>query len=144
MPARWNVMFGVRMAGADDIAAVPLFESLTRAELEEVARWFEERTPDEGTRLCGEGAAGYSFFILIEGRAEVTTQSEKLGELGPGDFFGEIALLDGGRRTATVTTTAPSKLLVMFGTEFRRLQQEQPEIASRIEDAMRQRVATAD
>lgn len=144
MSALWNVMFGVRMAGADDIAAVPLFESLSRAELEEVARWFEDRTAEEGVRLCGEGATGYSFFILTEGRAEVTGQGDKLGELGPGDFFGEVAILDGGRRTATVTTTAPSKLLVMFGTEFRRLQQEQPEIASRIEDAMRQRVATAD
>jgi CRP/FNR family transcriptional regulator, cyclic AMP receptor protein len=137
-------MFAVHMAGTDEIASVPLFESLTRAELEEIARWFEERTAEEGVRLCGEGASGYSFFVLTEGRAEVSSQGERLGELGPGDFFGEIAILDGGRRTATVTTTAPAKLLVMFGTEFRRLQQEQPAIASQIEDAMRLRVANAD
>jgi voltage-gated potassium channel len=62
-------------------------------------------------------------------------------DLGPGDFFGEIAILGDGRRTATVTTTSPSQLLVMFGTEFRRLEHAHPEIAGRIEEAMRQRVS---
>ena len=92
-------------------------------------------------KLCGQGATGYSFFVLTEGSAVVTADDRRLGDLGPGDYFGEIAILDGGRRSATVTTTAPTKLLVMFGTEFRELQQTQPAIAGRIEQTMRDRLA---
>ena len=72
----------------------------------------------------------------------VTANGRRLAELGPGDYFGEIAMLDGGRRSATVTTTAPAKLLVMFGSEFRQLQQAQPQIADRIEETMRGRLAS--
>jgi voltage-gated potassium channel len=63
--------------------------------------------------------------------------------LGPGDFFGELAILGDGVRTATVTTTSPSRLLVLFGTEFRQLQQEQPDLASRIEAGVRARLQPA-
>jgi CRP/FNR family cyclic AMP-dependent transcriptional regulator len=94
-----------------------------------------------GVRLTGEDASGYSFFVLTEGSASVTADGTELRSLGPGDYFGEIALLDGGRRTATVTTTTPATVLVLFGTEFRRLQQSQPEIAARIEATMRERAS---
>ena len=70
----------------------------------------------------GEGAPGYSFFVLLDGGAVVTADGTALRELGPGDFFGETAIIDARRRTATVTTTVPSKVLSMFGTEFRDLQ----------------------
>ena len=130
------------MASAKDIAAIPLFESLSERELQELAPWFNEETAPEGTRLCGEGAAGYSFFVITEGNAVVTAEGARLRDLGPGDFFGEIAILDGGRRSATVTTTSPAKLLVMFGTDFRQLQDSQPDIAARLEEAMQQRLAT--
>jgi CRP-like cAMP-binding protein len=78
---------------------------------------------------------------LTQGSAAVTTNEGTLTNLGPGDFFGEIAILGDGRRTATVTTTSPSQLLVMYGTEFRRLQTAHPDIAGRIAEAMRQRVS---
>jgi CRP-like cAMP-binding protein len=91
----------------------------------------------EGVKLCGEGAAGYSFFVLVDGSAVVTSDGTELARLGPGDFFGEVAILDGGRRTATVTTTAPGQLLVLFGTEFRQLQQAHPAIAAQLEAAVR-------
>jgi CRP-like cAMP-binding protein len=132
------------VASADELAGVPLFESLGDPELQELASWFDERTADAGVALIGEGAAGYSFFILMEGSAVATSGDTALRDLGPGDFFGEIAIIGGGRRSATVTTTTPVKLLVLFGSEFRRLQQAQPEIATRIEDAMRQRLSSDD
>jgi CRP-like cAMP-binding protein len=94
----------------------------------------------EGVRLVGEGAPGYTFFVLMEGTAAVTTSGQTVAVLGPGDFFGEIAILGDGRRTATVTSTSPARLLVMFGTEFRQLEAEHPEIASRIAEAMQARV----
>jgi len=124
-----------------ELAAVPLFASLSEPELAEVASWFDAKDVGEGVRLVGEGASGYTFFVLGDGSAVVTANGEEVGTLAPGDFFGEIAILGDGRRSATVTTTAPSRILVMFGTEFRRLQQTQPEIASRIEATMGRRVA---
>lgn len=66
-----------------------------------------------------------------------------MNTLGPGDFFGELAILGDGVRTATVTTTSPSRLLVLFGTEFRQLQQEHPDLASRIEAGVRARLQPA-
>ena len=131
------------MASVDELAGIPLFESLSDADLQEVASWFEERTADEGVRLIGEGAAGYSFFVLLDGSAAVTSGDTQLADLGPGDFFGEIAILGGGRRSATVTATSPARLLVMFGTNFRRLQDTQPDVARRIEEAMKLRLASS-
>jgi CRP-like cAMP-binding protein len=77
--------------------------------------------------------------VLVDGTAEVRSAGEWLAELGPGDFFGEMAILGDGRRTATVTSTSPARLLVMFGTEFRMLEAAHPEIASRLAEAMQAR-----
>ena len=132
-------MFG-HVVGATELKTVPLFASLNEEDLRELASWFDEQACSEGVCLTGEGAGGYSFFVLVDGSAAVTADGHELATLGPGDFFGEIAILGGGRRSATVTTTSPAKLLVMFGTEFRQLQQAQPGIAARIEAAMQQRL----
>jgi len=134
-------MFRGLVASAADLAGISLFESLSDPDLQELASWFDERKTGEGVRLIGEGAAGYSFFILTEGSAVVTSGDATLADLGPGDFFGEIAILGDGRRSSTVTTTSPATLLVMFGSEFRRLQDAQPDIAAGIEEAMRRRVS---
>jgi CRP-like cAMP-binding protein len=132
------------MARPDDLIGIPLFASLSDDDRAELANWFDARATSAGVRLIGEGAAGYSFFVLADGNAEVTIDGEKVSELGPGDFFGELAILGDGYRSATVTMSSPGKVLVMFGTDFRRLQQEKPEIASLIEDAVRTRVAAGD
>jgi voltage-gated potassium channel len=125
---------------AADLAAVPLFASLSDSDRTQLAVWFDATEASEGVRLTGEGAAGYSFFVLADGRAAVTFDGAEVATLGPGDFFGEIAIMGNGRRSATVTTTTPATLFVMFGTEFRQLQQTQPEIAARIEAAMTERL----
>ena len=122
-----------------DLAPVPLFASLSEEELGAVACWFEPKSASAGVRLAGEGAPGYSFFVLAEGSAAVTANGNDVATLGPGDFFGEIAILGDGRRTATVTTTSAARLFVMFGAEFRRLQQAHPDIAGRLEAAMAER-----
>ena len=128
------------MVAPDQLASVPLFQSLTGDELSELAGWFEVQHASPGLHLIPEGAAGYSFFILLDGSAEVTAGESTLASLGPGDFFGEMAILGDGRRMGTVTATSPVTLLAMFGTEFRRLQQTRPEIAARIEETVRRRV----
>ena len=125
---------------ATELARIPLFGSLGEAELDELAPSFESQSAAAGTRLVGEGAAGYSFFALADGEASVTVDGAEVATLGPGDCFGEMAILGDGRRTATVTTTTPTTLYVMFGTEFRRLQQSQPEIAAQLESLMHSRL----
>jgi CRP-like cAMP-binding protein len=129
------------MASVADLATLSLFNSLDDEQLGELATWFHLQSQKEGMRLVGEGAPGYTFFILTAGTAVVTSEGQSLATLGPGDFFGEIAILGDGRRSATVTSTSPVQVLVMFGTEFRRLEAAHPEIASRIAEAMQARVA---
>ena len=128
------------MVSVEDIATVPIFSSLDRDQLATIADWFDAEQVGEGVRLVGEGSHGYSFFVLAEGTAAVTAEGEELATLEAGDFFGEIALLGSGRRTASVTSTAPVRLFVMFGTEFRQLQDAYPEIADRIALAVKERV----
>ena len=124
-------------AAADDLAGVPLFETLEPEDQTAIAAWFEVQDVSAGVKLTGEGAPGYSFFVLLEGTATVTINGIEVRTLQPGDFFGELAILGEGRRTATVTTASPAKVLVLFGTEFRQLQQEYPELAAQIESQLR-------
>jgi CRP-like cAMP-binding protein len=130
-------------ATPDDLAGIPLFDTLEPDERGTIAPWFELEDVGPGVRLTGEGAAGYSFFVLRDGTATVTIDGSEVRTLGSGDFFGELAILGDGRRTATVTTASPSQVLVLFGTEFRRLQQEYPETAARIESALREMAQAA-
>jgi len=133
------------VAGATtwDLAGIALLDDLEPEELTKIAPWFEVQDVSPGVNLTGEGASGYSFYILSDGTASVTIDGVEVNTLGPGDFFGELAILGDGVRTATVTTTSPSRLLVLFGTEFRQLQQEQPDLASRIEAGVRARLQPA-
>lgn len=126
------------VATADDLAGIRLFDTLEPEEQATVAPWFELEDVGPGVELTGEGASGYSFFVLRGGTATVSIDGSEVRTLGSGDFFGELALLGDGQRTATVTTDSPSQVLVLFGTEFRRLQQEYPEIAARIESGLRE------
>lgn len=125
----------------DQLRSCSLFTGLDHEELEPLCDWFEVASVSEGVTVAGEGAPGYSFFVIAQGNAVVSADGDELATLGPGDFFGEVAMLGGGRRSATVTTTSPATLLVMFGTEFRRLQEAQPEVAARLEAAMAERVS---
>jgi CRP-like cAMP-binding protein len=125
-------------ATAEDLTGIPLLDGLGPDERAAIAPWFEIEDVSPGVKLTGEGAPGYSFNVLRDGAATVTINGIEVRTLEPGDFFGELAILGDGRRTATVTTTEPSQVLVLFGTDFRQLQQEQPEIAARIESALRE------
>ena len=129
------------MVAPEILAEIGLFDELSPDELGELASWFESRTVGEDVRLIEEGRSCYSFFVLRSGGVVVTAGDRTVAELGPGDFFGEMAILGDGRRFASVTSTAPSELLVMFGTEFRRLEQQHPAIAATLEQAMRHRLS---
>jgi CRP-like cAMP-binding protein len=114
------------------VKRVPLFSECTRAELVEVAISTDEREAREGDTLTEEGRRGREFFILVEGAVVVRRGARKLAELGPGDWFGEIAILTYKPRTATVTATSPVRLLVIDDRAFRRLVETTPRIALKV------------
>ena len=126
---------------ANRLVDVPLFADLSRQELERVASWLEARHAHPGERICGEGSPGYSFFVIESGTASVTSDGAARA-LGPGDFFGEIALAESGRRTATVTASSPLDFFALWAGDFRLLEREQPQVAESIRRAVTDRLAS--
>ena len=125
---------------AKRLAAIPLFAGLSRREREQVARWADEIDEPAGYHLVDQGTFAHEFFVLIDGTVEVRKDDQHLTDLGPGDFFGEIALVEQERRTATVTATEPVRAIVMHSREFGAMRDEMPAVAARIEAAIRERM----
>jgi CRP-like cAMP-binding protein len=123
------------------LEGIGAFSGLSRHELEQLAGWTFELEVPEGEELLKEGRLAHEFFVIVDGAVEVRQDGERIAELGAGDFFGEIALLEGGTRTATVTATTPLRLIVMSAQEFRRMEQELPAVADRVRSAVRARLS---
>ena len=130
-----------RNAKVDLIRKVPLFAHCSRGEIAEVAKIADEIDVKAGKVLTREGDRGQEFFVLLEGAADVVQGNRKVNTLGPGDFFGEIALVSRCPRTATVTTTAPCNLLVITAASFRALLDHSPRIQLRVLEALADRLA---
>jgi CRP-like cAMP-binding protein len=126
---------------ADDLARVPLLAHLTDDARQVLADRFEVEEFDAGRQLVTEGRAGYSFYLLDRGKVSVTHEGREVRTLSAGDFFGEIAILGEGRRTATVTATEAGVVWSLFGTSFRSLQAERPDVAEALQSAMSERLA---
>jgi CRP-like cAMP-binding protein len=126
------------------LEGVAIFSDLTRGELERVARWTDEVSVPEGYELAREGQFAHEFFIIEDGAAAVIAGGERIAELGAGDFFGEIGLLETERRTATVVATTPMELIVMFEREFRQMEREMPSVATRVRSAIRARLESRE
>jgi CRP/FNR family cyclic AMP-dependent transcriptional regulator len=124
------------------LKSVPLFSGLSDHDRQRVGLWTDEVEVPAGRELVGEGELAYEFFVIVDGTAEVTQGGKALGELGPNDFFGEIALLESDRRTATVTATSPLRAIVMFGPNFRHVEREMPELAQQIRSKIRERLSS--
>jgi CRP/FNR family transcriptional regulator, cyclic AMP receptor protein len=110
------------------IRSVPLFSRCTKKELAVIASESYEFNPPEGTKLTKQGRRGREFIVIVEGSAEVVKNGRRVARLGPGDFLGEIALLCGAPRNATVTTTSPTRLLVLVDRAFTRVLEQIPSI----------------
>jgi CRP-like cAMP-binding protein len=119
---------------------IPLFAECSKAELSEVAITAEEREAPEGDRLTEEGRPGREFFILVEGAVDVRRGGEKLGDLGAGDWFGEMAILRYKPRAATVTATSPVRALVLSDRDFRQVVETTPRIALKVLRSVAQRL----
>jgi CRP/FNR family transcriptional regulator, cyclic AMP receptor protein len=120
----------------------PLFEGLAKRQLIEVARLTDDLDVPIGTVLCREGAAGHEFFVLVEGEAAVTRNGHHVATLGAGEFFGEIALLEPVRRTATVTAISQLRFFLVSDRAFKRLIDTDPEIERRILRALARRLVS--
>jgi CRP/FNR family cyclic AMP-dependent transcriptional regulator len=116
---------------ANKLGQVPIFSGCTKRELAIIARAAKEVSHKEGTVIAREGERGIGLFLILEGQCTVSIGGKTKARLGPGDFFGEVALLDGGPRTATVTATSPVRLVGITGWVFRGLLMEHPSIALR-------------
>jgi CRP/FNR family transcriptional regulator, cyclic AMP receptor protein len=123
---------------------VPLFAGCTRAELIEVAVIADEREASPAAKLTEEGRSGREFFVLVEGTVAVERGGRKLAELGPGDWFGEVAILTHKPRSATVTATTPVSLLAINDRSFRRVVETTPRIALRVLGSVARRLEHDD
>jgi protein phosphatase len=125
----------------DLIRKVPLFARCSRAELKEIALLADEIDLHEGKEMTREGAPGREFFVLLDGTADVKKNRRRVNTLGPGDFFGEIALVSREPRTATVIATSPVRALVITDRSFRRLLDDAPRVQTKVMEAMAERLA---
>jgi len=122
------------------LAAIPLFAELTLDERECVAEVCEQLEIEEGATLLREGDFGYAVFAIVDGTAEVIQDGDVLRTLGPGDVFGEIAVLSGGRRTATVVAKTPMEVITVFNRDLWRLERDVPEVAAALRTTIAARV----
>jgi CRP-like cAMP-binding protein len=111
---------------------VPLFSSCSQRELGAIASLTDELHLPAARNLTREGAGGFEFMILVEGEADVVRKGRVVNELGPGDFVGEIALVSGKPRTATVRTRGPARILVLTASGFRALMRDVPSIQDKV------------
>jgi CRP-like cAMP-binding protein len=121
------------------ISNVPLFKGLSQKELKTLADNFTQRTFREGTELTAEGQGGVGFFVIESGKAVVTVDGQERATLGPGDYFGEIALIDGGMRTATITALSDGTSYGLTPWQFRPLVESNATIAWPLLESMAKR-----
>jgi CRP-like cAMP-binding protein len=114
------------------LAAVPLFSTCSKAELERIANLGAELTVVDGTALTTQGRPGREFFLLVDGDARLEVDGKSIGSLSGGDFFGEMSLLDGHPRNATVIATGSAKVIAFNASEFHSLLDSAPSINEKI------------
>jgi CRP-like cAMP-binding protein len=119
---------------------VPLFAGCKTSALEEIGRLADEVDVPDGSTLIREGTFGEQFVMIVEGRVRIDRGGRTLRTLGPGDFMGEIALIDGGRTTATATTEGPARLFVLSHQGFSSLLDQSPAVRLDVMTALANRI----
>ena len=124
---------------ASRLKSIPLFEEVGDEELAEIAPFATEVSVEEGRELVREGDFSYEFMAIEEGEAEVTRGGEHVADLGPGDFFGEMGLLERTLRNATVTAKTPIRLVTLTGWDLKRVERSAPQAMERIRSVLEER-----
>ena len=128
----------------EQIARVPLFSACSQRELARVVKSVDEITVEAGRVLVEQGRAGHECYVIVTGEATVERDANTIATLGPGDTIGELAVLDGGPRTATVTAVTDLDLLVLGQREFAALVSEVPSLSHKILVNLARRVRELD
>jgi CRP/FNR family transcriptional regulator, cyclic AMP receptor protein len=124
---------------ASRLRSIPLFKDVPDDELGQIATFAQEVTVDAGRELVREGDFSYEFMAIEEGEAEVTRHGEHVANLGPGDFFGEMGLLEKTLRNATVTATSPMRLVTLTGWDLKRMERHIPEAIEQVRATLEER-----
>jgi CRP/FNR family cyclic AMP-dependent transcriptional regulator len=124
---------------ASRLKQIPLFQDVPDDELGQIATFAQEVSVEQGRELVREGDFSYEFMAIEEGEAEVTRHGEHLADLGPGDFFGEIGLLEKTLRTATVTAKTSMMLVTLTGWDLKRMERHIPEAIERVRTELEDR-----
>jgi CRP/FNR family cyclic AMP-dependent transcriptional regulator len=124
---------------ASRLKSIPLFEEVGDEELAQIAPFAQEVSVEEGKGLVREGDFSYEFMAIEEGTAEVTRGGEHVADLGPGDFFGEMGLLEKTLRNATVTAKTPMRLVTLTGWDLRRVERTAPQAIERVRAVLEER-----
>jgi CRP/FNR family transcriptional regulator, cyclic AMP receptor protein len=142
-----NRIGGMRLFSQDTkvqaLKGVPLFAGLSRKELVQLERICEDLQVEPGKVLCEEGQIGHEFFVLVDGKVQVTRKGKRVATLGGGDFVGEIALITEIPRTATVTAESPVRFFVLTGREFHAVLDQNPNVERKVLRALARRLAEA-
>jgi CRP-like cAMP-binding protein len=123
---------------ADHLKTIPLFSSLSDKALNTVAVFATETSVSAGKRLVHEGDYSYDLIVIDSGNADVIKGGEVIGSLGPGDVFGEMGMLSGGKRTADVVATSPMRLITLSKWDLRRISDEVGEQLQKLVDERQQ------
>lgn len=126
------------------LRGVSLFASCSRDELSRIASLVTLYEAKQGSVLAEQGEPGLEFFVVVQGSATATRNGVRLAELGPGSFFGELAILDGGTRTATVVADTDMQLFLFSRGEFRTLHSSAPTVAYKMLAELGARLRKAD
>ena len=124
---------------AQGLSSIPLFSSLPDDALRKLAFWTSELSVSEGRHLVDEGDYAYDLFIIQDGTAEVRQDGQRVAELGPGDFFGEMGVLKNAQRNATVVAKTPMRLLTLSHWDVKRLRKTAPEVLQQLGNVLEER-----
>ena len=124
------------------LKSLPLFEGVSSEDLEKIAPFVSEVSVSQGKNLVEEGDYAYEFMAIEEGEAEVRRGDQVLAVLGPGDFFGEMGLIDSERRNATVTAKSGMRLITLDSWDMKRLEKMIPSAAAKIRETVEKRRGT--
>jgi CRP/FNR family cyclic AMP-dependent transcriptional regulator len=121
------------------LKSIPLFKDIPDEELRAIATFADETSVPEGKHLVDEGDYSYEFMAIEEGTAEVLRDGQHVADLGPGDYFGEMGLLEKDRRSATVVSKSPMRLITLTGWDLKRMEKSTPSAVEQIRATMERR-----
>ena len=124
---------------ASRLKSISIFEDIADEDLAQIATFAQEVSVEAGRQLVREGDFSYEFMAIEEGEAEVTREGEHLADLGPGDFFGEMGLLEKTLRNATVTSKTPMLLVTLTGWDLKRMERTVPKAIERVRQTIESR-----